>query len=125
MAPSATPAIQTELNFVVISGHLSSDPVSRTLPSGDEVHQFEVTSKTGDPDMPSVSAPVVWFGERKGRPGKEGDAVVILGVVRRRFYRAGGATHSRTEVVASRLTISPNQRSRQAAMNAAQKALSR
>jgi len=29
-----------------------------------------------------------------------GDEVVVTGRVRRRFYRAGGATQSRTEVVA-------------------------
>ena len=31
---------------------------------------------------------------------EEGDAVVVTGRVRRRFFRAGGATASRTEVVA-------------------------
>jgi single-strand DNA-binding protein len=32
-----------------------------------------------------------------------GDDVVVVGRVRRRFFRAGGATASRTEVVADRV----------------------
>ena len=44
-----------------------------------------------------------------------GQAVVVVGHVRRRFFRAGGATQSRTEVVAERVRAgraSPRRRSR-------------
>jgi hypothetical protein len=34
---------------------------------------------------------------------QEGDAVVVLGYVRRRFFRVAATTQSRTEVVAARV----------------------
>ena len=56
------------------------------------------------------SVPVQW----DDPPGpvlnfSEGDPVVILGTVRTRFFRAGGVTASRTEVVADR-AAKPTQR---------------
>lgn len=39
-----------------------------------------------------------------------GDAVVVLGRVRRRFFRTGGATASRTELVAERVAAAGERR---------------
>jgi single-strand DNA-binding protein len=58
----------------------------------------------------SSSVPVAWFD-----PGpladslQQGDGVVVVGHVRRRFFRSGGATQSRTEVVAQ-LVVSASRR---------------
>lgn len=87
------------MNVVILRGTLSRPPTSRTLPSGDELVTLEVTTRP--PEGRAESVPVCW----PGAPARvlrlaEGEAVVVTGRVRRRFFRAGGATASRTEVVA-------------------------
>jgi hypothetical protein len=47
----------------------------------------------------------------------EGDCVLAIGATRRRFFRAAGATVSRTEVEASRLLINPTRRQRRKAID--------
>jgi single-strand DNA-binding protein len=48
--------------------------------------------------------PVAWFdAPATGRDLAAGTDVVVVGSVRRRFFRAGDATQSRTEVVAERI----------------------
>lgn len=87
------------MNVVLIRGTLSSDPRERELPSGSLLMQWEVT--TGGEARCSV--PVVWFDPPASVRGlASGTEVVVSGVIRRRFYRAGAATLSRTEVVAGR-----------------------
>jgi hypothetical protein len=52
--------------------------------------------------------PVTWSGPAGTAPGLDadtGDAVVAVGRVRRRFFRAGGVTQSRTEVVAASVVL--------------------
>jgi single-strand DNA-binding protein len=50
------------------------------------------------------SVPVAWFDPPAAASGLvAGDEVVVVGRVRRRFFRAGGATASRTEVVAAKV----------------------
>jgi single-strand DNA-binding protein len=88
------------MNVVILQGTLSCDPVARDLPSGDHLLAYEVTTRPDD--GPALSVPVTWFDPPKAA-GRltEGTEVVVTGRVRRRFFRAGGATASRTEVVAS------------------------
>src|SRR5260370_26606699 len=85
------------MNLVILRGALSRPPESRALRSGDVVVNYEVTVP-GRAGGPATSVPVVWFSPpaRAGElePGTE---VVVVGSVRRRFFRAGGATQSRTE----------------------------
>ncbi|MGY6499687.1 MAG: single-stranded DNA-binding protein [Acidimicrobiales bacterium] len=87
-------------NHVLLAGTLSSDPVRRELPSGDVWWTYEVTIR--DETRTTESVPVVLVGGRPPRLGS-GDPIVVVGRVRRRFFRAGGATSSRTEVVAHRV----------------------
>lgn len=89
------------LNLVVITGRLSSDPTERTLPSGDLLTSYEVTVPRDD--AASDTVPVVLVGASGPRGLSAGDHVFAMGRVRRRFFRAGGATVSRTEVVAERV----------------------
>jgi single-strand DNA-binding protein len=91
----------THLNLAVIRGRLSSDPVDRTLPSGDLLVAYEVSITR--PDAATESVPVVLIGGRPPAGLVAGDEVVVVGRVRRRFFRAGGGTASRTEIVADQL----------------------
>lgn len=100
-------------NLVVLRGHLSSPPRVRELPSGSSLMQLEVTTPSCEGE-PAVSVPVVWF-DPPARCGLDATSpasteVVVHGSVRRRFFRAGGATVSRTEVVAT--TVVPARRAR-------------
>ena len=92
------------MNVVILRGLLSRPPARRTLPSGDELVTYEVTVARSE--GPDESVPVVWFGAPASAVDLDaGDAVVAVGRVRRRFYRAGGSTQSRTEVVADGVVV--------------------
>jgi single-strand DNA-binding protein len=106
------------LNVTVVRGRLSRPPEVRTLVSGDELVGYEVTVP-GDDGRPSESVPVVWPGApAAGRVFEEGDEVVVVGRVRRRFFRAAGATASRTEVVADRVLPAGRAPARRAVLEA-------
>ena len=83
-------------NIVVIRGTITSPPVIRDLPSGVTVTNLEVTSRS---ESLTASVPVVFDGAMA--TVGQGDEVIVVGHVRRRFFRSGGSTQSRTEVVAS------------------------
>lgn len=90
------------LNLVLLRGRLSRPPELRELPSGTRLVAYEVTVER--PGSRAESVPVTWFDPPRGATALDaGDAVVVVGRVRRRFFRAGGATGSRTEVVADRV----------------------
>ena len=82
-------------NVVVLRGRVTAEPSARSLPSGRTVTQIELTTAC---DGTAVSVPVVVDDRAVTCAG--GDEVVVVGHVRRRFFRAGGVTQSRTEVVA-------------------------
>lgn len=87
-------------NLSVVVGTLTRPPEQRSLPSGDHVHALEVT--VHPPDAPAESVPVAWpNGPARALAWSVGTEVLVIGRVRRRFFRAGGVTQSRTEVVAS------------------------
>lgn len=85
------------MNLVVLQGTLSSEPVERTLASGVNVMHWDVVTQT---DLGRHTVPVQWNDpSRRVCDYAEGDDVVVLGVVRRRFFTSGGKTEARTEVV--------------------------
>jgi hypothetical protein len=89
------------------------------LPSGDRLVSLELSLE--GPEGRRESVRVVWFSAPDGAAFYDTDAeVVVLGRVRRRFFRAGGATASRTEVVADAVLPAGDRRR----VNAALKALS-
>jgi single-stranded DNA-binding protein len=92
------------MNLVVLSGTLSSDPVERDLPSGARLRTYEITTPSPGAG-PADTVPAVWFDPPgRGPTLAKGDAVVVVGRVRRRFSRTAGAgSASRTEVVVERL----------------------
>lgn len=90
-------------NVAVLTGELSGPPRRRELPSGTVLVEFDVTTR-GDSGTGSV--PVAWFDPGAPADGLDaGTSVVVAGHVRRRFFRAGNVTQSRTEVVASRVIV--------------------
>src|SRR3977135_2307145 len=91
------------MNVVVIQGALSRPAEARELPSGDRLVALEVTTRT--PDGVAATVPVGWIG---GPPAAwdQGEEVVVVGHVRRRWFRTAGATQSRTEVLATHVVLS-------------------
>jgi single-strand DNA-binding protein len=88
------------MNVVILRGRLSSPPRPIQLPSGDQVLTLEVTVRDAE-DAPADSVPVAWFNAPEAAAAwVAGTQVVVVGRVRRRFFRAGDRTASRTEVVA-------------------------
>lgn len=103
------------MNVVILQGCLSSAPVPRTLPSGDELLAFEVTTRPADGGR-AESVPVTWLRPpRRAAAIASGTEVVVTGRVRRRYFSAGGTTASRTEVVADAV-VPVRQRARAAAL---------
>ncbi len=95
------------MNVVVLQGSLSSDPVARTLASGSVLVSLELTTAV---DGASVSVPVAWFDPPIEVAFAAGAALVVVGTVRRRFFRSGGLTQSRTEVVATEVVAAGRRR---------------
>ena len=89
------------MNLVVLEGGVTRDPDERQLASGQVVLSFDlaVASDAGPPE----SVPISWPDPDRRVPVAAGLELVVVGRVRRRFFRAGGATQSRTEVVAARV----------------------
>jgi single-strand DNA-binding protein len=90
-------------NVAVIRGALQGEPHVRDLPGGGIVAQFDVSTRIrADGRGTSVSVPIAWNDPTPSQLGVlvPGAEVVVVGTVRRRFFRVGGATQSRTEVVA-------------------------
>lgn len=83
-------------NLVLLRGTLSSQPVVRELPSGGSVTQIELTTRV---EGRATSVPVAVH--HLPVTVEQGDAVVVTGHVSRRFFRSGGVTQSRTEVIAT------------------------
>jgi single-strand DNA-binding protein len=86
------------MNQVVLIGRLSSEPQERSLASGSVLWSLELTTDTPNG---AWSVPVAWFDPPSAVPFSSGDDVVVIGAVRRRFFRSAGGTQSRTEVVAT------------------------
>src|SRR5687768_1715491 len=87
------------MNLVVVQGVVRDDPVARSLSSGQQVVSFELAVPVSESALESV--PIVLFDA--ACTVAIDDEVVVVGRVRKRFFRVGGATQSRTEVVATRI----------------------
>ncbi len=87
------------LNVVMLRGRLSRPAELRVLPSGDRLVALELSVPQAG--VRNESVPVVWHdAPAMAETLDVNQAVMVLGRVRRRFFRAGGSTQSRTEVVA-------------------------
>jgi len=95
------------INEVRLLGRLAADPQLRELPSGDSVWNLRVVVERpllagGEKPRQRVDSLecAVWTGRLKKQVERwsAGDVVDVTGALRRRFFRAGGATASRVEV---------------------------
>lgn len=103
-------------NVAVLRGVVRGDPTIRELASGGAIAQFDVATTIGSATTTvRVVVPVAWPEPSASSTAwlVEAMELVVVGTVRRRFFRVGGATQSRTEVVAD--TVVPARRRKQAA----------
>jgi len=111
----------SEHNLVVLRGSLSADPQERVLASGQTVVQFDVITRD---DSGAQTVPVAWMEPPPaGVPVAPGEHLVVVGSVRRRFFRASGSTQSRTEVVAERVVAATRRREVGRALDGARRSL--
>ncbi|MGI9623020.1 MAG: single-stranded DNA-binding protein [Acidimicrobiales bacterium] len=105
------------MNTVLLQGVLSSEPRVRELPSGSMLVSWEVTTES---DGVRLSVPVVWFDPpASGTEVHDGDEVVVLGEVRRRYFKTTTGTSSVTEVVVQKAAKATRARQAQAVLAAA------
>jgi single-strand DNA-binding protein len=86
------------VNVAVVWGACSSPPDVRVLPSEQRLAQLQLTTRVDGRALSvpvSVIDPPAWLEDLDA-----GDEIVVLGPVRRRFFRAGGSTASRVEIEA-------------------------
>jgi single-strand DNA-binding protein len=89
------------MNITVLRGALSRAPERRVLPSGDQLVEYQLTTPAAG-DRPAEGVPVIWPDAPAGSEDHEPDTeLIVIGRTRRRFFKAGGSTQSRTEVVAT------------------------
>ncbi len=102
--PARTPTdphCPEDQSITLVIGRVTREPERRELPSGAGLLVLDVSTRPAE--GPAESVPVAWY-DPPARPAlSAGDAVVVLGRTRRRFFRAGGVTASRTEVVAEQV----------------------
>jgi single-strand DNA-binding protein len=110
------------LNVAVIRGSCSSVPEVRELESGTTLAVLQVTAR---PEQgAAVSVPVVvWSPAAWVETLDVGDEVVVVGRVRRRFYRAGGGAASKVEVEADVLARAADRRRVATALRRAREAV--
>jgi single-strand DNA-binding protein len=88
-------------NVVVLRGVLAAEPRRRELPSGSVIAQFDFTTRD---EGGTQTVPVAWFDPPSWSAELEpGSELLVIGSVRRRFFRAAGGTQSRTEVVVEKV----------------------
>jgi single-stranded DNA-binding protein len=91
------------INLAIVIGVLSSTPETRVIPDRGEVVslQVRVASPDGVTSVPvTMWSPPAWL-----LAAGEGTAVLVTGIVRRRFWRTpAGTTGSRVDVEATSVT---------------------
>lgn len=119
-ASNATGPAAVALNVVALVGRLARPAEQRQLPSGERLVGYQVT--VDRPGERAEGVPVVWLGAPATAADHDVDeTVVVVGRVRRRFFRASGTTQSRTEVVADRVVPTRNTKRARAALEEARR----
>ncbi len=95
--PQDLTVLAPDRSITVIDGVLRGAPSSRATSAGELLELDVVSSAEGR----SVACTVLLEPDRIDVPAlDDGDRVLVIGTTRRRFFRSGGATATRTEVVA-------------------------
>lgn len=86
------------VNLAIVRGTCGSPPEVRVLPSEQRLAQLQLTTRI---DGRAMSVPISVLDPPKWVEALDcGDEIVVLGAIRRRFFRAAGTTASRVEVEA-------------------------
>jgi hypothetical protein len=121
-----TTAIETgdvpAVNLSVVCGPCSAAPEIRVLESGSRLATLAVRCPTGDERATSVPI-TVWDPPAWVESLDAGDAVVVVGRLRRRFYQRPGGVGSRVDVEAELIGRARDRRRREAALKKAEAAL--
>jgi len=121
VSETSEPAPLEAVNLAVVRGAVSSPPEVRLLPSETKLVQLQVTTRLAEE---TLSVPVAcWSAASWVEELEPGDEVVVVGRVRRRFFRARGATASRVEVEAGFVARASDRRRVRAAVRRASAAL--
>jgi single-strand DNA-binding protein len=94
-------------NAVFLRGRLAAEPLTRELPSGDEILTFRLTvdRPPGDEARSRVDsidcATVVARARRSVERAQPGDVLEVTGALHRRFWRSSAGLGSRYEVMVS------------------------
>jgi single-strand DNA-binding protein len=108
-------------NVAVVRGACSSDADVRVLGSGQVLAQLQVTTRTTDQ---ALSVPVaVWSPAAWVEGLTAGDEVMVVGRVRRRFFRTATGTASRVELEADYVARASDRRQLAAARRRLDEAL--
>jgi single-strand DNA-binding protein len=106
------------MNVVVLRGKLSRAPDERALESGARLVRYEVTTR--DEEGTADTTPVAWINAPAGAVRFDaGEEVVVVGRVRRRWFRRGPATESRVEVAADAVVSARSRKRVEAAIESA------
>jgi single-strand DNA-binding protein len=93
------------MNIAVVRGVVLRDPTERTLATGQKAVSLDVS--VSYEDRPNENLEVVWLDPPRNLVvPRQGNEVVAIGRVRRRFYKTGAGVVSRTEVVADTVLTS-------------------
>jgi single-strand DNA-binding protein len=109
--------IRAGVNLAVVRGTVSSPPDVRVLPSDTVLAQLQLTTRL---ESETLSLPVaVWNPAQWVEALEPGAEVVVVGRVRRRFFKAAGAAASRVEVEADVVARAGDRRRVEAALRRA------
>lgn len=92
------------VNVVVLAGTVAAEPVMRSMPSGDVVTEFRLSTPADGQRL--LPLPVVAWHNAVDVPAfDKGDDLLVSGQLVRRFYRSGAGARSMTEVVATSVRV--------------------
>jgi single-stranded DNA-binding protein len=110
------------LNLSVVCGRCSAVPEVRVLESGTRLASLAVRCPAGNDRATSVPV-TVWDPPAWVEALEPGDAVVVVGRLRRRFYQRPGGVGSRVDIEAELIGRARDRRRRAAALQKAEAAL--
>ncbi len=110
------------INVALVRGRLSSPPEVRVLESGRTLAVLQVTARPEG--APAVSVPVAaWDPPAWVECLEAEDEVLVVGTVRRRFYRTASGSASKVEIEADALARGGDRRRVSAVLRRARKVL--
>jgi single-stranded DNA-binding protein len=119
---AAEPATLPTVNVSVVCGPCSAAPEIRVLASGTRLATLALRCPAGDGRATSVPV-TVWDPPAWVESLAPGDAVVVVGRLRRRFYQRPGGVGSRVDIEAQMIGRARDRRRLDAALKKARAAL--